>query len=68
MEANENLTSPPLMRIFNIEAGVQSKGEKVGAMGLEPQVESSQHLTDVNPNDGDRAHDVILLVVKSFNN
>ncbi len=68
MEANENHSSLPLVGIFNIETDVQSKRGKVGAIGLEPQVESSQHLTDVNPNDGDRAHDVILLVVKSFNN
>jgi hypothetical protein len=48
-EANANQSSPPLAGVFNIGADVSRKGEKVGAIGLEPQAESSQPLSDVNP-------------------
>jgi hypothetical protein len=40
----------------------------MGAKGLEPQAESAQPLTDVNPVNGERVRNVILLEVESFNN
>ncbi len=36
MQAEGVYSPPPLVGIFNIEADVQTKGEKVGAKGLEP--------------------------------
>ena len=42
-------STPPLAGIFGIEAGVQSKGGKMGAEGLEPKAELVRHLTDVYP-------------------
>jgi len=36
---NNRYASPPLVGIFNIVAGVMRKGEKVGAIGLEPCAE-----------------------------
>ena len=56
------------MGAFNIQAVVQTKGDKMGARGLEPQAESSQPLSDVNLENRDRFRDVILPEVEPFNN
>ena len=40
----------------------------MGAVGLEPEAESSRHFTDVNPANQNHVRNVILLVLESFNN
>ncbi len=45
----------------------RQKKEKMGAIGLEPQAESSQPLSDVNPLIEVRISNALLPVVESFN-
>jgi hypothetical protein len=56
------------MEIFYIEANVIQNGEKWARLDSNPKLSVAQYLTDVNPNDGDRVRNVILLEVESFNN
>jgi uncharacterized membrane protein YqiK len=51
---NESHASEKLVETINIEAEVIQKEGKMDAEGLEPQAESSQPLSVVNPKDGDR--------------
>jgi hypothetical protein len=68
MQANGLYSSSPLVRTSNIKADLHEKGGKMGTKGLEPQAESAQPLTDVNPQDRRCIRNAILLVVESFNN
>lgn len=63
MQADGDHSSLPLEAIFNIAAGDESKGEKVGAAGFEPA-----NLTDVNPRNWDPVRNVPLLEVETLNN
>ena len=68
MEANGDQSSPPLVGHFDIYAEVQSKGKSRRDWTRTIKMSLLINSLDVNRYNGNHVHDVILLVVESFNN